>query len=228
MCGYRRLGFTLLELLTVIVIMMILVTLLLPVLGRARYHAKVVLCVSNLRQWTVALASYAETNNGQFPTAEAPGCGRNAWDIPNEVYHELRRGQGLDHELFQCPLTRHRTEAEFLVLSAYATIGYGYWVQRLAADWPPDNVAGPKSVTDNARLGNPMVADSVVLDPGTLIPCTSPVAGYDWTYGVPHAYGGNWLSLSHAYADGRVELIPWQPWQRCWPRFTSCNADNWY
>src|SRR5688572_19621811 len=63
----RRAGFTLVELLVVIGIIAILISVLLPTLGRARESAKRTQCLSNLRQIAVMLNMYANAYNQQVP-----------------------------------------------------------------------------------------------------------------------------------------------------------------
>ncbi|MBN2132177.1 MAG: type II secretion system protein [Sedimentisphaerales bacterium] len=61
-------AFTLIELLVVIAVIALLMAILLPVLGRVRKQAKALACWSNLRQWGIALCSYATANEGKLPT----------------------------------------------------------------------------------------------------------------------------------------------------------------
>jgi prepilin-type N-terminal cleavage/methylation domain-containing protein/prepilin-type processing-associated H-X9-DG protein len=62
-----RVGFTLVELLVVIGIIALLISILLPALGKARMSARRVSCLSNLRQLAVAMQVYLAQDKGVFP-----------------------------------------------------------------------------------------------------------------------------------------------------------------
>jgi prepilin-type N-terminal cleavage/methylation domain-containing protein len=66
MNGRRRLGFTLLELVLVIAIIVVLVALLLPAFASARKQARMATCTSNLRQLGMAFNMYA-ADYGTYP-----------------------------------------------------------------------------------------------------------------------------------------------------------------
>ena len=64
--GKKNEGFTLIELLVVVSIIALLVSILLPALGRAREQAKRTVCASNLRQWGMIHFQYAADNDGKL------------------------------------------------------------------------------------------------------------------------------------------------------------------
>ena len=63
----RRRGFTLIELLVVVSIISLLVSILLPALSQARLKARGVICMSNLKQTSLAFEMYANENNYWYP-----------------------------------------------------------------------------------------------------------------------------------------------------------------
>src|SRR4051812_46912413 len=89
----NRIAFSVIELLVVIGILALLLTLLFPMLSRARASAKVVACASNLRQIAMLLRVYAQATDGRLPYQ---ALGINDW---SGTLAPLGKGQ----PVFHCP-----------------------------------------------------------------------------------------------------------------------------
>ena len=66
-------AFTLIELLVVIAIIAVLMAILFPALNRAREQGRRAVCLSNLKQLTLAWTMYADENDGKIVNGEAAG-----------------------------------------------------------------------------------------------------------------------------------------------------------
>lgn len=78
----KKRGFTLIELLVVISIIAVLMSILMPALGKVREQAKTSMCKSNLRQWGVVMFMYTADNGGSFTVGhtEPTSNWQEAWD----------------------------------------------------------------------------------------------------------------------------------------------------
>jgi len=72
----RRRGFTLVEMLVVIGIIVVLMAILFPVFTIVRKKARKAQCIGQLHQIALALKSYAENNNGRYPPPPVFVAGR--------------------------------------------------------------------------------------------------------------------------------------------------------
>ncbi len=81
-------AFTLIELLVVIAIIALLISILLPALGKARDAGRQTLCLSNMKQFAMGTAMYADDNKGAiFPDQARNALGRRL--IPGDHYSGL-------------------------------------------------------------------------------------------------------------------------------------------
>ncbi len=88
--------FTLIELMIVLAILGILFAMLLPMLAKSKEHAKVVVCMNNLRQVALGYQNYISDNDGVLPQTEY-------WlDDFAPIYTYVKE----NNEVFTCPSTK--------------------------------------------------------------------------------------------------------------------------
>ncbi len=73
MKSYRK-AFTLIELLVVISIIAVLMAIMMPALSRARESSKRIMCMNNLKGFTVCWSLYAQDNNDKIPSGRTNGA----------------------------------------------------------------------------------------------------------------------------------------------------------
>ena len=116
MCFHRRRGFTLIELIVVVLAVGIIVALVLPVLSSPRSGRHRAQCMSNLKQFGLALNMYAQDYNENFPSTVGynengkPAIALTAGDGLNALTMLYTEGYVTDPNLYACPHGRPAVE----------------------------------------------------------------------------------------------------------------------
>jgi prepilin-type N-terminal cleavage/methylation domain-containing protein/prepilin-type processing-associated H-X9-DG protein len=96
----RSKGFTLIELLVVIAIIGLLLSILIPALGRAKEYSRRIICSTNIRSQAQGVRLYAEQNDGSIPLNEG---GNWFQDLSFWSSNQIIRYSGIGPESFDCP-----------------------------------------------------------------------------------------------------------------------------
>ena len=190
----RAAGFTLLELLCVILIIALLAALLLPVYNQARARAQVIGCVEHLHQVGIGFHSFAHDHNGLFPMAVPAAAGgalefvQRGYLVGGDFYFAYRQFQALSNELVRpgllvCPADTRQPAANFSLLQ---NSNVSYFVAVTAQYSQPASV-----LAGDANLTSRQTGQGTFVRLGRNAPLR-------WTRDL-HQFKGNLL-----YADGRV------------------------
>ncbi len=232
--GQRRHGFTLIELLVVIAIIAILASLLIPALAKAKIKAVRAQCMSNLKQWGVAVTMYAADNQESFPgNLAAGGASGFAWValsmntnfFPQYLYRNrpgASNSRRNKQDVLYCPTDEwHRAyEADNV---APNLIGYQYLPGRDSAGWPDYNSQGLGNWVYRKKMAGPYRRAPIMIDKiqATGSSPTSPLA---WTgptgsgkatfpYASHRENSGASMGAHFLYEDGSV----------MWRKFSAPN-----
>ncbi len=205
----RRLptGFTLIELLVVISIIALLIAILLPALGKARYSATLNQCRSNLHQAGVGGIAFAVDNKNVLPPSSPGGKPTDirAWDGVAGEWWDMRDTlrDYVNMNLLQCPLAPQELDYTQYNTS-YIETTYGFYWNWKWNDLPGYTHQQLEHQEDYLSYGEDEF-DILAMDYDTLNP------GSQYSEG-PHPFeGGSSLTLPNG----------------SWPDHTLTRWNNW-
>ena len=154
-------GFTLIELLVVIAIISVLMSILVPAMSKARYQARRIVCMTNMKTQAFALFLYATENKGKFPPNNSNGpqyMRSNAvggCDVFSAMY-----GTYIDRsDVVYCPLLESSNIG--MPRRYYSSGGYGGWdilewsgISINGQDWDPTSGPSTYVVSDYCWYAN--------------------------------------------------------------------------
>lgn len=184
-CRSAGRGFTLMELLVVVVILGVVSALLMPALGRAKESARATVCLGNLRQLGLALQMYADANDRRLPIMRdvasgdvnegAAETGVRPEDPPVPARVEVVLGGELGGtQVLRCPSDR------------------GGWYERTGSSYSWNSLLNGQRTEDLRVLGMRFEASA--------IPVMFDKEGF-------HAARGPARAVNYLYADGHLKNL---------------------
>jgi len=224
-----RSSFTLIELLVVIAIIVILASMLLPALGRARQAAQKSACVSNLKQIGVASLQYANDNNDWLPCDTGDTSGHNYYGWSTKIADQLNIPFSMTKKsAMLCPANADKA-SEFGSFSPIDSnqrnhVHYNYGWNMMITDRPLINIpAGIHYRTKcTARLPQMtgrrtvLVGDKVKLDLQFIYSRTT---DYLSTIAFPHNRLANFLFIDGSVSSKNYMQLPQEQGMAAWTLF---------
>jgi len=211
--GRRVAGFTLLELLLVVGIIILVASLLFPALSYARFKTRVTGCLSNQRQWGLALTQCAIDNQGAYPAtpiSTSNALGQNPWGIGLGFFSLMRTNYNVHTRIWGCPwqpIPQDNTWTFWLTSYNLLHLSYNYWVPHYrvwgASSSPmvATNVAGPAKLWDSAQV-------QLILSDIAASQNTGGANAPPWHRHTAHIWRKEFRNMNQLYSDGSGRTVP--------------------
>jgi len=201
----------------VVAIIAILVSLLLPSLGKARYVAKSAVCLSNQKQIYTGFTLVAKNNKGKFP--QMSSMMRNYWDTQGSGGVKKLLEKGFSKDVFSCTLGKFRYTSNATGSKTYT--GYGFWYKASSS--------GEMANWAHATPNNMALASSGHLFMSDIVTTTGGREDYrkatSSSVGTAHFYRGSVYTFNSVYADGHGKSAHYKSVEN---KFHNGWGDHWY
>ena len=141
-------GFTLIELLVVIAIIAILAAILFPVFAKAREKARQSSCLSNLKQFGIAISAYAQDYDEMLPYVNVGGGFMPAYTLPNGatnsngymLWHVMLYPYVKNSQIYDCPSYSVKWGGAYTGGGAYGLNSYSDGLALGAINFPAETM----------------------------------------------------------------------------------------
>lgn len=224
---HRCLGsFTLIELLVVVAIVSVLAAMLLPALHRAKESGRRAKCMSNLKQFGVALELYASDDSeqrlpdGDWGAANVFNTGRPLvrYGLNNLVAtcpsaYPFRGTVAQGSQSYFYPVRTNFNTSNNIAMHYCYVGGHGGHPSNPATGWPYvwTYGAGAQLKIRDLSVSKPLMWDISYTQQGVQPQATSPLSGHYWTYPPRSNHSnedGTACGENMLFGDGHVEWIP--------------------
>ena len=219
----RHNAFSLIELLVVIAVVALLMAVLIPALNRAREQGKRAVCLSNLRQLTLAWTLYADDNADRLVNGDTEeyaalyNYGGSHYKEPAWVKKDWKKHFGVEVKrraikegalfpytqelkLYRCKTVEKETPRTYSTVDSMNCKG-----------WPNTPFMGVRMIKKRMRIPKPASRHVYIDDGGTGLSALGGWTVYvqeDKWWDPPPVRHGNGTTFS--YADGRCEYKKWE------------------